>query len=157
MGQKEKEKLEIRLIEIQEEIPLVENEIKQNQHFFQQAEQTTEILKEVNKKIEILCENESILQSQFYDLLVNKSLVDFSENDFPLLLWRIGLSHLCSLFQTNHINGEMFIGFERELWEEIGLSQQEICAIFYYKELIVSPGFIKEEKKKMEKLKGKKE
>merc|ERR1711879_348818 len=73
------------------------------------------------------------------------------------LLWRIGLSHLCSLFQTNHINGEMFIGFERELWEEIGLSQQEICAIFYYKELIVSPGFIKEEKKKMEKLKGKKE
>mmetsp|Transcript_8093 Transcript_8093/g.12811 ORF Transcript_8093/g.12811 Transcript_8093/m.12811 type:complete len:140 (-) Transcript_8093:67-486(-) len=51
----------------------------------------------------------------------------------------------------------MFIGFEKELWKKIGLSQQEICAIFYYKELIVSPGFIKEEKKKMEKLKGKKE
>merc|ERR1711879_696334 len=64
--QKEKEKLEIRLIEIQEEIPLVEIEIKQNHDFFQQAEQTTEILNEVNKKIEILCENESLLQSQFH-------------------------------------------------------------------------------------------
>merc|ERR1711879_46951 len=68
----------------------------------------------------------------------------------PLILWKMGLSHLAPLFQENQINGEALVGLDIHFWERIGLSQREICAIRFYKKLMVSPGFVKEEKKNRE-------
>merc|ERR1711879_996232 len=66
----------------------------------------------------------------------------------PLILWKMGLSHLAPLFQENQINGELLVGLDIHSWERIGLSQREICAIRFYKELMVSPGYVQEEQRK---------